>query len=73
MSVLVTNNRRWIEIEEKYFKASSLNINLKLIEVLKFRIANYLNQNEDKVIIEILIYFTKLSKKYYNIIFFKIN
>ncbi len=37
------------------------------------RKGNNKNLNEDKLVGEILNYFTKLSKKYYSIIYYKIN
>ena len=75
LSVLVSNNRRWVEIEEKYFKSSKANINHKLIQVIDMRKnnSNSKNLNEDKLVSEIINYFTRLSKKYFSIIFFKVQ
>lgn len=71
--MLVSNNRRWVEIEEKYFKSSTANINHKLIEVIEMRKSGNKNLDEDKLVNEIINYFTRLSKKYFSIIFFKIH
>lgn len=71
LSVLVSNNRRMVEIEEKYFKSSKHNINHKLIQVIALRRNSSKNPSEDRLVSEIINYFTRLSKKYFSIIFFK--
>ena len=70
LSVLVSNNRRWAEIEEKYFKSSTANINHKLIGVIAMRRSTHKGPGEDRLVSEIISYFTRLSKKYFSIIFF---
>jgi hypothetical protein len=71
LAVLVNSNRKWAEIEQRYFKSSQGNINLKLLAVLEHRRSSQESLTEDKIVSEILNYFTRLCKHYYSSIFFR--
>lgn len=43
------------------------------MEVIDIRMSKSNKISEDKLVIEIINYFTKLSKNYYSTIFYKIN
>lgn len=65
----MNSNRKWLEIEHRYLKSKQENINLKLMNVMSHRKATYGNLAEDKVVVEIMNYFTKLCKNYYSVLF----
>ena len=66
LAVLVNSSRKWPQIEQKYFKSPIDNLNLQLLDV----IAHRKNVHEDKVVHEIISYFTRLCRHYYSSIFY---
>lgn len=73
LSVLVSSNTRWAEIEERYFRAGKDNVNHRLLQVIELRrnAGNGRGLSEDRLVGEILNYFTRLSKKYFSVLFLR--
>lgn len=69
----MNSNRRWPEIEQTYLKSSSSNINSQLMCVMSHRKASPHHSAEDRVVVEIMNYFTKLCKHYYSVLFYRVT